>query len=287
MIKKHRSPGVDVGTWRGDWALVTGASEGLGEAFARRLAKESLSLVLVARGEERLRALAAELEASHGISTLVLARDLSTPGAAEELVGAVRSRGIRVRLLINNAASIQVAPLERTPPETLLRTIHLNVATVVQLCSLFHPDLASYPRSAILNVASIAAHFATPLMANYSATKAFLKSFGMSLFAEWISHGIVVQTLLPGVINTNMNVRARYPKEVLENIVKGNGGQKPETVVAISMKGLACGEPLVYTRWQDGWMVRLAALVPVQSLVRAGIKLFMPTTSKENSKRTG
>ncbi len=277
MIKTQKPQGVDLRTWRGDWALVTGASEGLGEAFSRRLAKDGLSLVLVARGEERLRTLATDLEASHAISTLVMARDLSSPGAAEELVGAIRSQGIRVRLLINNAANIQVGPFEQTAPETLLRTIQLNVATVVQLCCLLHQDLASYPGSAIVNVASMAAHFPTPLIVNYSAGKAFLKSFGLSLYAEWISHGIVVQTLLPGVINTNMNVRAGYPKGVLESIAKGSVCQKPETVVAVSMKGLAHGDPLVYARWQDVWLVRLAALVPVQSLVRAGIKMFMPT----------
>ncbi|MBK8576170.1 MAG: SDR family NAD(P)-dependent oxidoreductase [Elusimicrobia bacterium] len=286
MIKKRRSRGVDVGTWRGDWALVTGASEGLGKAFARRLAMEGLSLVLVARNEARLLSLATELEQSAGIKTLVLARDLSIAGAAEELVGAIRSRDIRVRLLINNAARVQWGPLERTSPETLLGTVQLNVTTIVQLCYLLHKDLSSFPTSAIVNVTSMGAHFVTPFMVNYTASKAFLKSFGLGLYSEWKSQGILVQTLLPGVIETNMNARAGLPTRVLANTEKGNPRQKPETVVAVSLQGLARGAPLVYTRWKDVWISRLAALVSVQFLVRVGTKIFTPTAAERSGEES-
>ncbi|MBL0058022.1 MAG: SDR family NAD(P)-dependent oxidoreductase [Elusimicrobia bacterium] len=286
MLRQTASGGVDIRSWRGDWALVTGASEGLGMAFARELAKGGLSLVLVARNETRLLSLAAELEQGAGIKTLVLARDLSFAGAAEELVGAIRSRGIRVRLLINNAARVQWGPLEGTSPETLLGTVQLNITTIVQLCYLLHKDLSSFPTSAIVMVASTGAHFVTPFMVNYTASKAFLKSFGLGLHSEWESQGILVQTLLPGVIETNMNARAGFSTRVLANIENGNPRQKPETVVAVSLQGLARGAPLVYTRWKDVWIGRLAAFVPVQFLVRVGRKIFSPTAAERSGDET-
>jgi short-subunit dehydrogenase/2-polyprenyl-3-methyl-5-hydroxy-6-metoxy-1,4-benzoquinol methylase len=254
----------------------------LGEAFARHLAQSGLSLVLVARGEERLRALAAELEQGAGIRTVVLPKDLSTPGAAAELVSVLRARGIRVRLLVNNAATCQWSPFERFSPSNLAASIQLNITVVVQLCHLLHQDLASFPRSAVVNVASMAAFIPAPFMAAYGAAKAYLRSFGLGLHAEWAAQGILVQTLLPAVIETNMNTRAGFPARVLANIENGNPRQKPETVAAVSLQGLARGAPLVYTRWQDVWIGRLAALVPVQFLVRVGRKIFSPTAAERS-----
>ncbi len=178
--------------------LITGASSGLGEGFARALAKRNTSLVLVARRAERLTALAGEL----GVPAETVGLDLAEPGAAERLHGELASRGIAVDRLINNAGFGARGSFVEVDRAEQSRMIALNCTALVELCHLFLPAMISQKRGGILNVASTAAFQPGPWMAVYYATKAFVLSFSEALHEEVRTHGIKVSALCPGPTRT-------------------------------------------------------------------------------------
>ena len=203
---------LPAGPWRGDWALVTGASSGIGREFCAQLAAAGMHLVLVARREALLDALARELAARHGIETLVVAEDLSVRGAGERVHQRVAARGVRVRLLVNNAAVGPWGPFETLSAETCEALAHLVAATPMALAALFLPTLAAFPGSAIINVSSQAALQPIPYLAGYAAAKACLHHFSLALHEEWRGRGVHVQTLVPAPTATEFDAKGgAYP----------------------------------------------------------------------------
>ena len=155
----------------GEWAVVTGASAGIGREFARALAREGLSLVLTARREERLRELATELERESGVRTRIVALDLEASGAAERLGEAVS--GLDVGMLVNNAGFGSIGPLVNQSPERVRAMVTLNCTTPAVLARLLLPSMLVRRRGALVFVGSVAGMVPMPLHALYSATKAF------------------------------------------------------------------------------------------------------------------
>lgn len=186
-------------------ALVTGASSGIGEAFARALAARGASLVLVARSERKLRALAEELAEAHGVRAEVVATDLTRPGAAADLAREVARRGIDVDVLVNNAGFGTYGRFETLPPERERDEIQLNVVALVDLTHALLPGMLARGRGAVLNVASTAAFQPVPWMAVYGATKAFVLSFSEALWAETRGRGISVLAVCPGRTDTSFS----------------------------------------------------------------------------------
>lgn len=183
-------------------ALVTGASGGIGEAFARRLAAEGLDLVLVARSGPRLAKLAAALRASCGVRVEPLAMDLSQPDAGLRLKAAVDAAGLHVDLLINNAGFGMVGSFDRQDATRTRDMIALNVAAVADITHAFLPAMLAQGRGAIVNIASMAAFQPTPFMTAYGATKAFVLSFSEGLWAEYRKRGLRVLAVCPGPVDT-------------------------------------------------------------------------------------
>ena len=165
-------------------AIVTGASSGIGAEIARELARRGHGVTLVARREERLRALADELGRAHAIRAEVLAADLTDADSRAKLPGLVAERGLTPDILVNNAGFTTMGPVHRAERDAELAMIRTNVEAVVDLCTLFVPGMVTRHRGSVLNTASTAAFQPLPGQAGYGASKAFVLSYGRALGAE-------------------------------------------------------------------------------------------------------
>src|SRR5437667_66045 len=166
----------------GEWALVTGASAGIGAAFARKLAAQSVNVVLVARRADRLEALAAELRERHGVKTRVVPEDLERDGAAERLLEWVRD--LEIGILVNNAGFSTVGRFERVAREKILGMIRVNCLAVAALTHAFLPAMQARRRGAVIIVSSVAGYQPLGFAATYGATKAFDLMLGEALWAD-------------------------------------------------------------------------------------------------------
>ena len=255
--------------FRGHWALVTGASSGIGAEFCRQLAAGGINLVMVARREPLLDALSASLISAHAIQTLVLAIDLSERDSASRVKAATTQESIRVRLLINNAAFGPWGSFEKTSAQTYESMVQLIAATPISLCHLYLADFESFPGSAVINLSSPAALQPVPYKAVYSAAKACLHNFSLALYGEWHSRGILVQTLLPGPTATELDTKGGAYKSEL-----GEARRPPSEVVTESLRHLEAGAPFVTTN-QGTYKQRLfAGIAPVRMVIREVKKMF-------------
>lgn len=254
---------------RGCWALVTGASSGIGTEFCRQLAAAGVDVVLVARREKLLEQLSTELRARHGVRTAVVSIDLSEPGCAERLKAATERLGIVVRLLVNNAAFGPWGSFDKTPADTYERMIQLLAATPISLCRRYQSDLSSFASSAVINLSSPAALQPVPFKAVYSAAKACLHNFSLALYGEWQGTGIVVQTLLPGPTATELDVKGGAYKSKL-----GEDRRPPTEVVAASLAALGADKPFVTTNKGTYKQRVFAGLAPVKMVIREVKRMF-------------
>jgi short-subunit dehydrogenase len=182
--------------------LVTGASSGIGDGLARRFAAGGFDLVLVARREDRLRALGDELVRSHGVMAEVIATDLAEPGAARRVVARVSEAGRGIDALVNNAGFGARGSFAEIPERTDLDLVRVNVEALMHLTKLLLPGMLARRRGWVLNVASTAAFVPGPFMATYFASKAFVLSFSEALATEVEGSGVVVSALCPGPVET-------------------------------------------------------------------------------------
>src|SRR4051812_35464799 len=181
--------------------LVTGASSGIGVEIARELARRGLGVTLAARREDRLRELAAELEAS-GVRAEVVGCDVSDHDSRKRLAAELEARGLTVDVLVNNAGFSTSGPFVQSDPDKEEALVRTNIEAVVALCSLFVPAMSQRGRGAVLNVASTASFQPIPMQASYAASKAFVLSFTESLHAELRGSGVAVTALCPGPVKT-------------------------------------------------------------------------------------
>jgi short-subunit dehydrogenase len=186
-----------------DTALVTGASQGIGEAFARHLAARGKDLILVARTGQKLRTLSQELASAHGVSAHVVVADLSYPDSAVRLQARTQDLGLAVDLLINNAGFAKQGDFVQLPLAVQSDMVRLNANTPLELARLYLPEMRGRGRGGIINVASTAAFQPVPYMAAYGATKAFMLSLSTALAEEVAADGVHVMVLCPGATATN------------------------------------------------------------------------------------
>ncbi len=259
---------------RGSWALVTGASSGIGMEFARQLASHHINLCLVARRQNILETLAADLSIKYGIRVLALKADLSVVGAVSKLKNDLVNQKIKIRLLCNNAAFAHWGEFEKASDDVYQEMLLLNTGAIVSLCHAFLPDLLSLSPSVIINVSSQAAFQAVPYMAVYAATKAFVHNFSQALYGEYKNQGLLVQTLIPGPTKTQW---LDHVKDIDKTTLPASGS--PTKVVQISLAAIASGEPVV-TSTQGVFQQRLlAALVPSRILISKAGQMFKPSRS--------
>tara|TARA_B110001452_G_C15217232_1_gene422065 strand:+ start:1126 stop:1905 length:780 start_codon:yes stop_codon:yes gene_type:complete len=184
-------------------ALITGASGGIGKELATIHAEKGGNLILVARGQDKLNELKAELEKKHGIKVNTIAKDLSQIGAAKELFNEVESLGIQVDYLINNAGFGLVGKFHKLPWDRQMQMINLNMVALTELTYLLLPSMVARNSGKILNTSSTAALIPGPLQAVYFASKAYVSSFSNAIAEELYDKDITVTALLPGATETS------------------------------------------------------------------------------------
>lgn len=240
--------------YRGKTALVTGASVGIGAAFARELASRGMSLVLVARDEARMQKLAAELKQKYGTAVQVAPADLSLPAAAKQVEEATAGRD--VDLLVNNAGFMSCGPFEEQDPAKEEAEVMVNVAALVGLTHAFLPGMLKRGAGGVVNVASIAAFQPIPHLAVYAATKAFVVSFSAALWEECRGRGVRVVGLCPGTTSTELFDRAAAPQAALGK------ARTSEQVVATALSALDAGRCLAVDGWKNFFLTCGPRLIP-------------------------
>ena len=186
----------------GSTCVVTGASSGIGAEIARELAWRGYGVTLVARREERLRELAAELSEAHRVRVEVVPSDVADPGGRDRLYAALEEAGLAVEVLVNNAGIGTSGRFHTIPAERELAMVRVNVEAVVALCARYAGPMVERGRGAILNVASTAAFQPIPRQATYAATKAFVLAFTEGLHEDLHGTGVTATALCPGPVHT-------------------------------------------------------------------------------------
>jgi short-subunit dehydrogenase len=219
------------------YALITGASSGIGESFTYALARERYDLVLVARREQRLEAVAATAREIGAGRTEIIAADLARSNAPLELQERLAAASIEIEYLINNAGFGTTGRFDRLPLAREIEEIELNVTALVALTRLFLPSMIQRRHGTIINVASTAAFQPIPHMATYAATKAFVLSFTEAIGAETAGTGVNILALCPGPVRTEFQAVAKHENALMPSFVYLD----PETVVRQALAAVARG----------------------------------------------
>lgn len=237
-------------------ALITGASGGIGLELAKLFAADRFDLVLVARSEQALQDLAAELKTKYNTNTRILIKDLSLPQAPQEIYDELQTAGIQVDILVNNAGYGNFGFFLKTDLQKELNMLNLNINALTALTKLFLPAMVAQRSGRILNVASTAAFQPGPLMAVYYASKAYVLSFSDAIANELKGTGVTVTTLCPGPTETGFQKLAEM--ENSELFKRGNVVMDAQTVARIGYRATLQGKPLII----PGTMNKLGTLLP-------------------------
>lgn len=240
------------------YALVTGASRGIGKHFARALAARGWNLILTARSQSLLDQFAQELRTASPVDIQTIPADLTIPGASSEISRQISDRRLPVDLLVNNAGHGDRGRFLDLTLEEQISSIRLNVLALVELTHLMVPAMIARGRGSIINVSSTAGFQPMPYSAAYSATKAFVTNFSMAIAEELRSSGITVVTLCPGPTETESSA-GREPR------AKVPGGRQPaDEVVAEALSRIEGQGGLVVPRLINKVMAFSNRLMPVQ-----------------------
>jgi len=255
--------------WRGKWALITGASAGIGVAFAKELALGGTNLVLTARRKDRLEDLARSLAENYRISTEVIAADLADSNAPENILAFTKEKNIAIDLLINNAGFGQYGEFYSIEKQRLLDMVEVNCSAVVHLTHLFLPQMIQRQRGDILILASTASFQAVPYISTYAATKAFDLLFAEGLAEEMKPYGIRVCALCPGSTESEFAVAAGQ-----EHFHRN--AETAEKVAHTGLKALAAGKSCVISGLGNYLGAHGERLVPRRFVTKIAAGMFKP-----------
>jgi short-subunit dehydrogenase len=256
--------------------LITGASSGIGEAFARRLAADGHNLVLVARSEKALHELCDELMLAHKITAHYVALDLLERDADLRLFEETQRHGFEVDWLINNAGFGSAGDFAELDGDKELRIIDLNVRSLVAITHRYLQKMRQMRRGFIINVSSAAGFQPIPFMATYAATKAFVTSFSEAIAEENKPFGIHVLALCPGSTRTNF-----FAASDIERPIQVKGQQTPEQVVETALRALENGQIRAVSGFANKVGALLGSLVPTSLTNRVMAKALRPRYQKQ------
>jgi short-subunit dehydrogenase len=262
--------------WSGKWALVTGASAGIGKALAEELARGGTNLVLTARRRERLEELAQQLAASHKIQTRVVVADLTHPDAPGEIFLFTKEQGIEIELLINNAGFGAYGEFTTVEVPRLLDMVEVNCSAVVHLTRLYLPEMVARRHGDVLIVASTASFQSVPYISTYAATKAFDLIFAEGLAEEVKPHGVRVCALCPGSTESEF---AEVAGQTHVAATRKNR-ETAEKVARTGLRALAAGKSFIVSGLGNYLGVVSQRLVPRRFVARVAARMFGP---KKNS----
>ncbi len=244
--------------------LITGASSGIGRALAHEHAKRGRDLVVVARREDELNELAAELKNKYGVEVRVIAQDLIEEGACQNIYDRLKSEGTQVDYLFNNAGFGGYGKFVERELEKDLSMIDLNIKSLVKLSHLFLEDMTARRRGWVLNTSSTAGFMPGPLQATYFATKAFVNSFSQALAEEVGDTGVVVTALCPGAVATEFAQEAD-----LDGAEMFKNAATPESTARKGYEALEAGELKVISDTKLKWLIRLGLpLMPMRTKLK-------------------
>jgi len=246
--------------------LITGASSGIGAAFARKLAARGRNVLLVARSEDKLIALCSELGRLTSIRAQYVALDLEQPDAGAQLVEETQKRGLEIEMLVNNAGFGSMGDFTKLDLKRELEMLQLNITALVDLTHRFLLPMRERKNGTIINVASTAAFQGVPYMATYAATKAFVLSFSEALWDENRAHGVHVMALCPGVTETNFFEVAKIDRPPMRIV------QTAEEVVEAALRGLARKKSVVISGWANWLTVEAERFVPRKTVTKVAGK---------------
>lgn len=258
-------------------ALVTGASTGIGYELAKLFAADGSDVVLVARTEDTLQAVEAELEDDYGIEATVIAMDLSVPGSAADLYEAVERAGLAVDALVNNAGFAIYGQFVETDLDEELEMIQLNLTTLTHLTKLFAKDMAERGRGWILNVSSMAGIYSCPTGAVYSATKHYVLAFSEAIADELAYKNITVTALCPGPTATPLMQRGNLEASQMVR----DPMMDAATVARVGYKGLQQGERVVVAGRKNKRNAVLKRALPRKMAVKAARAIWEPADTRE------
>lgn len=253
------------------WALVTGASSGIGAEFARRLAARGMHLVLTARRREPMEELAADLHTRHGSRTEIICADLAEVSGLQRLKSEIAAKGIVVELLVNNAGFAVVGDVEHASPRQVWEMVQVNIAALTDLTYHFLPGMLEREHGAIVNVASIAGFQPVAYMGAYAASKAYVIHFSEALWAEARDRGVTVMALCPGATRTEFFSAAGVP-----NWLKKHRSQSAGQVVRAALKGLEKRRSYWVAGWGNYLRSLLVRLAPRSMVVKQSMDYFRP-----------
>jgi short-subunit dehydrogenase len=256
--------------------LITGASSGIGEAFARRLAAEKHNLVLVARNEKKLIALCDELMLNNEIMAHYVAIDLNDYQADLRLFKETVNHGMEIEWLINNAGFGSMGDFSELEIENELEMISLNVMALVALTHRYLQIMRERGSGTIINVSSTASFQPIPFMATYAATKAFVTSFTEAIAEENRPHGIRFLNLCPGATETNF-----FAASGIKDPVKIKGTQTAEEVVEAALTALNSGKSSVVSGWANYFVAKLGNIAPNSLVTKQIGKVLRPKVEKK------
>jgi short-subunit dehydrogenase len=256
--------------------LITGASSGIGEEFARRLAGDGHNLVLVARSEKALHELCDELMLKHKIMAHYVALDLIEPDSDATLFEETERHGFEVDWLINNAGFGSVGDFAQLPIDRELDMIDLNVRALIGLTHRYLPGMRERKTGTIINVSSAAGFQPIPFMATYAATKAFVTSFSEAIAEENRPFGIEVLALCPGSTKTNF-----FAASNIDRPIQVKGQQTAEEVVETALRAVRAGRSRVVSGFTNWVGSVLGTLVPSSISTRLMAKALRPRVQKD------
>lgn len=262
------------------WALITGASSGIGAEFARRLAAHGMHLVLTARRKELLEKLAEELHTRHGTKTEIIAGDLSDPAEPQRLCEAIAATGISIELLVNNAGFGWVGTVDETDLGRMSKLVQLNIASMTELTFRLLQPMLERGHGGIINVSSVAGFQPVAYMPTYSASKAFVLHFSEALWAECRDRGVTVTALCPGTTQTDFFDVANVP-----GWLKKRRFSTPEEVVKAALKALERRKQFVVPGWRN-WLITFGVRIARRKMVvLQSMKFFRPRKKDESSSK--
>lgn len=253
-------------------ALITGASGGIGKAFAEELAAKKTNLVLVARSGDKLQQIAENLQKQHQIQVEVIAQDLTESNATNQVFDVIKNKNLTIDLLINNAGFGDYGDFAERDGERQLKMIQLNIMALVDLTHKFLPLMRQNCSGTIINIASIAGFQPMPYISVYAATKAFVINFSQALWAENKDYGVRVLVVCPGPTETEFFNEAKFPPTIA---AANSKIVTPKEVVKAALAGLAQGNATVVTGGFNNQIItNLHRFFPRELLVNLLAKQF-------------
>jgi len=256
--------------WRNRWALITGASAGIGHALARQLAVGGTHLVLTARRTDRLEELAASLGKEYSIQTEVYSADLTRPEVPPEIHAFTNRKGLSIDLLVNNAGFGAFGYIQEIAASRLLEMIQVNCSAVVHLTQLYAAQMVERRGGDILIVASTAAFQAVPFNSAYAATKAFDLIFAEGIAEELRPFGVNVCALCPGPTTTEFQKVARQPDRAFRV------AETADKVARVGLEALARGKTHVISGAMNRLMMEAQRLAPRRFVAKTAAKMMRP-----------